>query len=151
VLESEYPDQVCSVARALEVVGERWTLLILRDVFLGRTRFDEFAESLGITRTVLASRLRKLVDHGLLERSRYQERPDRYEYLPTAKALGLAPVVAHLMHWGDEHYPHPAGPPRRLLHSECGGELAVVCHCTRCGVEPEIDRVESELNPAALG
>lgn len=148
MLDSEYPEQVCSIARALEVVGERWTLLILRDLYLGRRRFDEFTDSLGITRTVLAGRLRKLVEHGLLERRLYQDRPERYEYLPTPKALALAPVLAHLMHWGDEHYPDPAGPPRRLRHLDCGGDLAVACRCTRCGAEPEIAEIETELNPA---
>jgi len=126
--------------------GERWTLLILREVFLGHRRFDEFVGGVGVTRTVLTNRLRKLVAHGLLERHRYQQQPDRYEYLPTAKGLGLAHVVVQLMHWGDEHYPHPAGPPRRLLHHDCGGELAVRCRCIRCGAEP--DAIDSEVNPA---
>jgi DNA-binding HxlR family transcriptional regulator len=148
VLDSDYPDQVCSVARALEVVGERWTLLILRDALLGQRRFEGFTDSLGITRTVLSHRLRKLVDHGLLDRRRYQERPERYEYLPTPKAFGLTPVIAQLMHWGDEHYPHPAGPPRRLLHHDCGGDLAVSWQCTECGAEPAADEIDSELNPA---
>ena len=150
MLDSDYPDQVCSAARALEVVGERWTLLILRDAFLGHRRFEEFTDSLGITRTVLTNRLRKLVAHGMLERVRYQERPERYEYLPTTKALGLAPVIAQLMHWGDEHYPHPAGPPRRLLHHDCGGDLTVSWNCVKCGTEPTADDIDSELNPALL-
>jgi DNA-binding HxlR family transcriptional regulator len=150
-LDSEYPEQVCSAARALEVVGERWTLLILRDVFLGHRRFEDFTDSLGITRTVLTNRLRKLVAHGVLERRRYQERPERYEYLPTAKALGLAPVIAQLMHWGDEHYPNPAGPPRRLLHHGCGGDLAVNWCCEQCGAAPGPDEIDSELNPALRG
>jgi DNA-binding HxlR family transcriptional regulator len=150
VLDSDYPDQVCSAARALEVVGERWTLLILRDAFLGHRRFEEFTDSLGITRTVLTNRLRKLVAHGMLERQRYQERPERYEYRPTAKALGLAPVIAQLMHWGDEHYPHPAGPPRRLLHRDCGGDLAVNWQCKDCGAEPDAGAIDSELNPKLL-
>jgi DNA-binding HxlR family transcriptional regulator len=148
VLDSDYPGQVCSIARALEVVGERWTLLILRDVFLGRRQFDELIDSVGLTRTVLTNRLRKLEAHGLLERHRYQQRPDRYEYLPTAKALGLVPVLGQLMHWGDEHYPHPAGPPRRLLHHDCGGELAVTHRCTRCGADAEAGGIDSETNPA---
>jgi DNA-binding HxlR family transcriptional regulator len=148
VLDSDYPDQVCSAARALEVVGERWTLLILRDALLGHRRFDEFTDSLGITRTVLSNRLRKLVDHGLLRRQLYQDRPERYEYVPTPKALGLAPVIAQLMHWGDEHYPHPAGPPRRLLHQDCGGDLEVTWQCAECGSEPAANEIGSELNPA---
>jgi len=136
------------MARSLEVVGERWTLLIVRDVLLGNCRFEEFVESLGITRTVLAHRLDKLVEHGLLERHRYQQRPDRYEYRPTAKAYGLLPVLAHLMRWGDEHYPHPAGPPRRLVHRGCGSELEFSHRCPRCEITPGQDEVNGEVNPA---
>lgn len=151
MLDSDYPEQACSVARALEVVGERWTLLIIRDVFFGTRRFDELMVSVaGVTRTVLASRLRKLVEHDLLERRLYQERPERYEYYPTVKTLDLAPAVAHLMRWGDAYYPHPAGPPRRLLHQDCNGELEVVCRCTTCGSDVEPSAVGSELNPALL-
>jgi DNA-binding HxlR family transcriptional regulator len=148
VLHNDYPDQVCSIARGLEVVGERWTLLIVRDVLLGSRRFEEFIENLGVTRTVLSDRLSKLVEHGVLERHRYQQRPERYEYLPTAKAYGLYPVIATLMRWGDEHYPHPAGPPRRMLHHDCGGELEFYQHCRRCAATPGPDEVDSQLNPA---
>ncbi|MGQ0843152.1 MAG: winged helix-turn-helix transcriptional regulator [Sporichthyaceae bacterium] len=151
MLDSEYPDQACSVARALEVVGERWTLLILRDVLFGKRRFDELSVSVaGVTRTVLASRLRKLVEHGLLERRLYQERPERFEYLPTAKAIDLAPALAHLMRWGDEYYPHPAGPPRRLLHRECGGDVETACRCLRCGRDVDARQVDGPVNPALL-
>ena len=148
MLNNDYSDQVCSMARSLEVVGERWSLLIVREVFLGTCRFDEFVENLGITRTVLANRLDKLGEHGLLERHRYQQRPDRYDYRPTAKAYGLLPVLAHLMHWGDEHYPHPAGPPRRLLHHGCGGELEFSYRCPRCETTPDPREVDAVLNPA---
>lgn len=151
MLDSDYPGQECSIARALEVVGERWTLLILRDVFVGHRRFDEFIDTVGVTRTVLTNRLRKLVAHGVLERRRYQQRPDRYEYLPTAKALQLAPVIAQLMRWGDEHYAHPAGPPRRLLHHGCRGEVEVSCRCKGCGAEVDASDIETELNPALSG
>jgi DNA-binding HxlR family transcriptional regulator len=148
VLNSDYSDQVCSMARSLEVVGERWTLLIVREAFLGTCRFEEFVDNLGITRTVLTNRLDKLVEHGLLERHRYQQRPDRYEYRPTAKAGGLLPVLAHLMQWGDEHYPHPVGPPRRLLHHGCGGELEFSYRCPRCETTPAPHEVDAVLNPA---
>ena len=148
MLHSDYSGQACSIARALEVVVERWTLLIVRDVLLGNRLFDELIESLGITRTVLTNRLSKLVEHGLLERHRYQQRPDRYDYLPTAKAHALYPVLAHLMHWGDEHYPHAVGPPRRLLHHGCGGEIEFDYHCPRCETTPNPNELDAELNPA---
>jgi DNA-binding HxlR family transcriptional regulator len=132
VLANDYPEQVCSVARSLEVVGERWTLLVLRDVFLGLHRFDELIDSLGVTRTVLTSRLRKLVDEGVLERRRYHEHPERFEYHVTAKGQALFPVIAHLMRWGDTFYAEAAGPPRLLLHHGCGGELHSALVCDRC-------------------
>src|SRR6056297_4204938 len=94
--------QVCSVARALSVVGERWTLLILRDAFFGTRRFDQFQASLGITRHRLSERLGKLVDHGVLRRVRYSERPVRHEYRLTRKGLALYPVLMTLGTWGDD-------------------------------------------------
>jgi DNA-binding HxlR family transcriptional regulator len=112
MLGSHYQGQNCSVARALELVGERWTLLIIRDAFLGRRRFEEFQESLGIARNVLADRLQKLVENGILERVRYQERPERYEYRLTQKGRDLRLALAALMQWGDE-YLSPT-PPRIL-------------------------------------
>ena len=103
MLKRGYEGQVCSIARSLEIVGERWTLLILRDVFLGRRRFDEIRESLGIATNVLAERLNRLVDEGVLERVRYSEHPDRFEYRPTPKGAGLRLALLALMQWGDEH------------------------------------------------
>src|SRR6185437_16671788 len=102
-------DQNCSIARALEVLGDRWTLLVIRDAFLGVHRFDDFQRDLGVARNVLSDRLARLVDEGLLERRRYQERPERFEYRLTEKGLDLFEVLAALMHWGDRWYA-PAGP-----------------------------------------
>jgi DNA-binding HxlR family transcriptional regulator len=145
MLERTYPDQVCSVARALEVVGERWTLLILRDATFGVRRFDDFRASLGLARSVLTARLNRLVDEGLLERSRYQSNPDRFEYLLTAKGRQLGPVIFHLMKWGDAHYPTAAGPPRLSLHKGCGGEVDAALRCSRCG--KRVDFADLELTP----
>src|SRR5437660_8083191 len=97
MLERLYPGQVCSVARTLEVIGERWTLLVLRDAFLGVRRFDDFLRNLGIASNVLATRLQNLCEHGILERRLYQERPERYEYLLTDKGRDLQPVIGALM------------------------------------------------------
>ncbi len=148
MLDSDYPGQQCSIARALEVVGERWTLLILRDVFLGVGRFDELVASLGVTRTVLTHRLRKLVDEGVLERHRYQERPDRFSYHLTDKGRALLPVLVGLLRWGDAHYAGPAGPPRRLLHRGCGGELTETSTCGRCADPVGFADVDAPLSPA---
>jgi DNA-binding HxlR family transcriptional regulator len=132
MLESKYPDQVCSVARALEVVGERWTLLIVREALMGVRRFDDFRESLGLARSVLTARLNHLVDEGVFERRQYQSRPERYEYQLTAKGRQLGPVVVHLMHWGDSHYPSAGGAPRVALHRGCGGRVSATMNCARC-------------------
>ncbi len=133
MLQRTYPDQVCSLARALEVLGERWTLLIVRDALLGVTRFDDLLRGLGVARNILTDRLRRLVDAGVLERVEYQQRPPRSEYrlTPVGRELGVA-VVA-LMHWGDRHLAGPEGPPRLTRHHECGGPVDVRLVCRDCG------------------
>ena len=110
MLNRDYEGQNCSIARALEVVGERWTLLILRDVVLGLHRFDQLQESLGIARNVLANRLNRLVDEGVLERVLYSERPERYEYQLTKKGLDLNIALTALRQWGDDYLSEK--PPR---------------------------------------
>src|SRR4030088_1441429 len=99
----------CSIARTLDVVGEWWTPLILRDAFRGTTRFDDFQASLGMARSVLTARLAKLTEHGVLERVAYSEHPPRYEYRLTEKGLALFPVIAALMQWGDTWAASPGG------------------------------------------
>jgi DNA-binding HxlR family transcriptional regulator len=133
VLGRTYDDQVCSLARALEVVGERWTLLIVRDAMFGVRRFDEFQANLGIARNVLQARLERLVDHGIFEKRRYQQRPERYEYRLTEKGLGLWPTIVALMQWGDAHAQPEAGPPVLLEHRDCGGAIDTHRICARCG------------------
>lgn len=135
MLPRTYEDQVCSIARGLEVIGDRWTLLVVRDAFLGLRRFQEFEESLGVPKKVLTERLTRLVEEGILERRRYQERPERFEYVLTDKGRGLWRVLAHLMMWGDEHYAGENGPPRILRHRECGGRLDYSLRCKKCGAE----------------
>src|SRR5688572_27688829 len=105
----------CSVAQCLQVIGDWWTMLVVRDVFLGVRRFDEFQARLGIARNVLAQRLKKLVDAGVLERRAYQDRPARYEYALTDKGRDLWPVLTALRQWGDQHAA-PDGPPVKVVH-----------------------------------
>src|SRR6266568_3948898 len=112
MLKRDYEGQNCSVARTLEVVGERWTLLIVRDAFLGLRRFEQFQESLGIARNVLTDRLNRLVEEGILERVRYSERPERYEYRLTQKGRELNLALTALRQWGDRHLSEK--PPRLL-------------------------------------
>lgn len=143
MLRSDYDGQDCSVARTLELVGERWTLLVVRDAFLGRRRFEEFQESLGIARNVLADRLAKLVEHGIFERVRYQERPERFEYRLTPKGRDLRLALAALMQWGDR-YVSPK-PPRRLRRKSDGSPV----HVALVGANGEpIDVTDVENVPA---
>ncbi|NUT93161.1 MAG: helix-turn-helix transcriptional regulator [Saccharothrix sp.] len=132
MLRRTYDGQACSIARTLEVVGERWTLLIVRDAVRGVTRFDGFLASLPIARNVLSDRLAGLVRHGVLERVRYQERPPRHEYRLTAKGRELVPVLLSLMEWGDRHLADDAGPPVVPEHEGCGGVVDVHLTCREC-------------------
>lgn len=108
---TELSEETCPVARALSVIGDRWTLLILRDCFRGVRRFDQFQERLGVTRHVLADRLRKLESAGVLRRELYQERPARHEYRLTERGVDLQPVLMTMVGWADRHLPVEGGPP----------------------------------------
>jgi DNA-binding HxlR family transcriptional regulator len=130
---TSFADMHCSIARTLEVVGEWWTLLILRDAFRGVSRFDDFQQGLGIARNVLTARLTTLVNHGILERHRYQEHPGRYEYRLTERGLDLFPVIASLLRWGDRWAADPDGPPVVLVHEACGHDAQPVLTCSHCG------------------
>jgi DNA-binding HxlR family transcriptional regulator len=147
VLRNDYDNQVCSLARALEVVGERWTLLIVRDVFLGVRRFDELQADLGIARNVLQTRLERLVEHGVLEKRPYQERPLRHEYRLTEKGVDLWPTIVSLLHWGDRYAPAPKGAPVLITHKDCGGELDDHRICTRCGQSVEARQARAVPGP----
>ena len=133
MLHRDYPGLDCSVAKALEVIGERWSLLIVRAVMHGNRRFGEIQESLGIARNVLSARLQRLVDEEILERRAYQESPPRYEYFLTEKGLDLWPALVALQGWGDRHSAGPEGPPMLIVHKECGGPITDRGICERCG------------------
>ena len=144
MLDRTYPDQVCSIARSLEVVGERWSLLIVRDAFLGVSRFSDFQRSLGIARNVLTQRLSHLVAEGVLERS-------DGGYVLTRKGRELAPALHQLLKWGDRHYAPPAGPPRLTLHRECGGRVEGDMVCARCGEHVGSGAIEVVPGPGLAG
>jgi DNA-binding HxlR family transcriptional regulator len=149
MLGKDYENQVCSIAGALEVVGERWSLLIVRDVFLGLRRFDEIQGDLGIARNVLQARLTRLIDHGVLERRLYHERPRRYEYRLTEKGLDLWPTVVALMKWGDRHAATAAGPPVLLEHRGCGGAVDEHRVCETCGARLSVRDARALPGPGA--
>jgi DNA-binding HxlR family transcriptional regulator len=149
VLQRDYPDQVCSIARTLEIVGERWTLLILRDAVLGLTRFEEFQAKLGIASNVLTNRLKLLCDEEVLERVPDPQRPGRPKYVLTDKGRELAPALIVLMKWGDRHYATPNGPPRLTLHAGCGGSIGRDLRCDRCGEQAGPGQIELLPGPGA--
>ena len=145
-----FAEMNCSVAQCLEIVGEWWTLLILRDAFLGYSRFDEFESRLGIARNVLTQRLDRLVEAGVLERTPYQQRPVRYDYLLTGKGRDLWHVITAMRQWGDR-WAAPAGPPVELVHDACGEIVNAVPACSHCGEELTTRNVKAVAGPGSRG
>jgi DNA-binding HxlR family transcriptional regulator len=144
MLGRTYESEVCSIARALEVVGERWSVLIVRNaLFAGSTRYSDFQRSLGIASNILTTRLDGFVDAGIMERHRYSEQPELYEYLLTEKGRDLAPALIALTEWGDR-WAAPDGPPIRYSHSVCGSDVSHAVVCATCG------RVEDPAEILAL-
>jgi len=142
-------DQNCSIARTVAILGERWTMVILRQAFLGARRFEDYHAGLGIARNMLTDRLRGLVEHDILERRQYHERPPRYEYRLTQKGLDLYPVLVSLMQWGDQHGGFE-GAPMQLRHQNCGELTAPVLTCSCCNEELDPKRVTPEPGPGAI-
>ena len=149
MLHRGYDTQNCSVARTLEAVGDRWTILVIREAFLRTRRFEDFQSHLGIARNVLSDRLSRLVDDGILDRRPYQDSPPRFEYRLTEKGLDLWPVLMTLMAWGDRHAAEH-GPPRLILHRDCGGTMDRHLRCERCGQDLGPRDVEAQPGPGAV-
>jgi DNA-binding HxlR family transcriptional regulator len=146
---SELADQPCSVARSVAVIGDRWTLMVLRDLFLGIRRFEDFERRLRISRSIIADRLKRLVDEGVLRKEAYQENPVRHEYRLTDKGLALHPVIMSIVHWGDAHYAGEAGPPLLHRHKACGCDFAPVLSCSECGDAVGARDVEVRMGPGS--
>jgi DNA-binding HxlR family transcriptional regulator len=140
-----FTDQNCSVAGALSIVGERWTLLVMRDVLLGRRRFADIKRSIGVASNILTDRLEMLVEHGLLRRKLYSEHPEAYEYVPTRKGVELNPVIVTLMQWGDRYAAPAAGPPRVPVHTTCDHDAHPQMRCSHC--EEVIQSGDLRLRP----
>src|SRR5580704_5792938 len=136
-----------SVGRALALVGERWTLLILREAFFGVRRYGQIARNLNIPRPTLSARLRTLVDAGLLERVPYARNPDRHEYRLTDAGRDLFPAIVALMRWGDAHLAGPEGPPIILRHNACGEIADPQLTCQHCGQPIDVSDVTPEPGP----
>ena len=144
-----FADMHCSVAQCLEVVGEWWSMLVVRDVFLGVTRFDDFHERLGISRNVLNQRLNHLVEAGVLEKVPYSEHPPRYDYRLTDKGHDLWPVLTAMRQWGDR-YAAPEGPPLQVTHNSCGEVTEAVMVCSACGEPIGAGEVRAAPGPGAV-
>src|SRR5688572_16030340 len=137
-----FEGQNCSIAGALAVVGERWTLLVMREVLLGRRHFAEIKRNTGVAPNILSDRLQTLVDHGLLERR-------DTEYVPTRKGLDVNPVLVALMQWGDRWVAGEAGPPRVLVHAVCGHDANPSLRCAHCDEEIETRELRVRPGPGA--
>ena len=142
-------EEACSLARTVSVIGDRWTLLILRDCFLRVRRFEDFQTRLGVTRPILANRLRKLVDSFVLAKVAYQDRPRRYEYRLTQKGSDLYPIVMAIVHWGDVHMAGTKGRPLLHQHLGCGKDFDPVMICSECGEPLDPRRVHAHRGPGA--
>lgn len=143
-----FDDVACSVAQTLEVIGEWWTPMILRDAMLGVTRFGDFQERLGIARNILATRLDSLVDHGVMARVPYQDNPPRYDYRLTEKGRDLWLVIAAMRQWGDT-WESPDGSPVELVHQPCDHVIHIVPTCSACGDELRLRDLRVRRGPGA--
>ncbi len=145
----ELGDQPCSFSRTLAVIGDRWSLMILRDCFMKVRRFDEFHDRLGIGRPILTDRLKKLVDNFVLTKVAYQQNPIRHEYRLTQKGLDLYPVVMAIVHWGDVHMADRKGRPLLHHHLTCGHDFDPVLACSECRAEVGPREVTIRPGPGA--
>jgi len=139
----------CSIARAVGVVGQRWTPLIVRDLFAGMTRFEDIRRDLGVASNILAARLDELESQGIVERRQYQSMPARHEYLLTDKGRDLYPVIATLLAWGDKHLSAPDGPPALTVHTTCGHVTTAKTVCAECGGELNAGNAIHTAGPGA--
>jgi len=139
----------CSVAQALEQVGEWWTLMIVRDALLGVTRFEDFHDRLGISRNILATRLDALVDDGILERQPYSDHPPRHDYVLTAKGRDLWKVMVAVRQWGDRWITGKGHEPTILVHDRCGKRVTAELQCSACGERLQGRDVHAALGPGA--
>jgi DNA-binding HxlR family transcriptional regulator len=146
---TDFGAMTCSIARTLDIAGEPWSPLILRDVFTGITRFDDLQRNLGVSRKVLTQRLKHLVDQGMLKRRAYSTQPSRYDYLLTAKGSELCDVLLAITAWGDRWTAGAAGPPALLRHRTCGELTHAEVRCANCGELLHAREVDTQPGPGA--
>ena len=149
MVRTDFSQMECSIARTLEVIGERWSLLVVRDAMYGVRRFDDFQQDLGIARNVLTDRLTRLVEHGVMERRQYEERPPRWEYRLTDKGKDLMPVLLAMLRWGDD-WASDGKPPVRLTHLVCGQQTRPQLTCSHCNEELAWKQVRTDPIPVRV-
>jgi DNA-binding HxlR family transcriptional regulator len=147
--KQDFADISCSIARAVGVVGERWTPLIVRDLFAGMTKFEDIRRDLGIASNILAARLDDLESNGVVKRRQYQSTPARHEYLLTPMGRDLYPVIATLLAFGDKWLSEPDGPPALTVHTDCGRVTTAKTVCAECGGELNADNAIHTAGPGA--
>ncbi len=143
-----FPRDTCSVASTLEVIGERWTMHVLREAFLGVRRFEDFRRNIGVARNILTDRLNTLVAEGILRRELYSEHPPRSEYRLTRKGIDLHGILIELMKWGNRWAPSPDGPGVVLRHRGCGSVVEPMLACPECGEPVQAWDLEALPGPA---
>lgn len=148
---TQFGQMVCSIARTLDVAGEPWSPLIMRDVWVGINRFDDLQRDLGISRKVLAERLRSLLGNEMLDRREYSQRPTRYEYVLTKKGQEFCDILMAMTAWGDRWTAGEAGPPVLLRHRKCGKHTHAELRCAECGEPLHSQDVDPEPGPGAIG
>src|SRR5262245_40653188 len=144
-----FAQQNCSIAQPLSFLGERWSILVLREIALGRRRFDEMQEELGIATNILSRRLSTLLDEGVLEKHRYNAHPERFEYRFTEKGRELIPILLAFLRWGDRYTAGRAGPPLETVHTKCGHSFHMVPTCSHCGEEVDALGMQPRPGPGA--
>jgi DNA-binding HxlR family transcriptional regulator len=147
VKRTEFASWPCSIARSVDLLGDWWTPLVLREAWLGVRRFEDFQRRLGIGRNILTQRLGRLVDEGIFEKVPYQDRPVRHEYRLTDKGRELWPAYAALMAWGDKWLDDGAGPPVVLRHTTCDHDMQAHVVCDHCGAALELREVRARVRP----
>jgi DNA-binding HxlR family transcriptional regulator len=144
-----FAQQNCSIARPLSILGERWTILVLREISLGNRRFDGIQEELGVATNVLSARLGTLVDEGILEKTPYGDHSARFEYRLTEKGADLQPILLAFLRWGDTYTAGKAGPPLETVHADCGHVFHMLPTCSHCGEEVKPASVRTRPGPGA--
>jgi DNA-binding HxlR family transcriptional regulator len=149
VKRTPFADWPCSVARTVDILGDWWTPLVLRECFMGVRRFEDFQRNLGIGRNILTRRLTRLVDEGMLDRRPYQDHPPRHDYVLTPKGRDFFPVIAAIMRWGDTWLGDGAGPPVVLHHQACDHDMRADVVCSHCGEALVLGEVRGRPGPGA--